>query len=271
MVGRVEGKVAIVTGAARSLGRSHCLLLAREGADIAAVDICRDLPVAGYHLGTESELNDVVSGIRALGRRGIGVRCDVTKSDEVGKMIERVANEFGRIDVLVNNAGITGMASIIDMSEEYWEYMLAVNLKSQFLCCKYVLPHMMKRRSGKIINIGSGSGREGTAGATAYSAAKGAVHIFTHALAKEVAAHIINVNCVAPGAVNTAMMRGATSTVAANLGITGEEIYERMCRRHHMLGREILPEDVSNAVLFLASEESRNVDGLVIYVDGGHL
>jgi len=271
MPGRVDGKVAIVTGAAHGMGRSHCLVLAREGADIAAVDICRDLPQASYHLAAESELSSVVNEIQALGRRAIGIRCDVTKGDEVEKMVKRVVDEFGKIDVLVNNVGISGGAPITEMTEEYWDFMLAVNLKSQFLCCKYVLPHMMRQQSGKIINIGSISGKEGTTGASAYSAAKGGVHIFTHALAKEVAPYNINVNCVGPGAVNTPMLQGGAPRVAERAGIKEEEVYEYMCKGHHILGREILQEDVSNAVLFLASEESRNIDGLVIYVDGGHL
>jgi len=271
MSARVAGKVAIVTGAAHGMGRSHCLVLAREGADIAAVDICRDLPEAQYPQAALDELNSAVSAIQAMGRRAIGIKCDVTKSDEVEEMVARVVREFGKIDVLVNNVGVSGGAPITEMTEEYWDFMLAVNLKSQFLCCKYVLPYMMKQQSGKIINIGSVSGKEGSTGASAYSAAKGGVHTFTHALAKEVAAYNINVNCVAPAAVNTPMMRGVTPAVAEALGISEEEVYLNMCKTHHILGREILPDDVSHAVLFLASEESRNVDGLVIYVDGGHL
>jgi NAD(P)-dependent dehydrogenase (short-subunit alcohol dehydrogenase family) len=271
MAGRVDGKIAIVTGAAHGMGRSHCLVLAREGADIAAVDLCRDIAEADYSLGTEGELSSVVKEIQALGRRAIGVKCDVSKSNEVEQMVEKVVNELGKIDILVNNAAISGGAPIIEMTEEHWDRFLAVNLKSQFLCCKYVIPHMMKQQSGKIINIGSISGKEGSVQATAYSAAKGGVHTFTHALAKEVAPYNINVNCVAPGAVNTPMMHGVTAFAAETLGIKPEEVYPYMCKSYHILGKEILPEDVSNAVLFLASEESRNIDGLVVYVDGGHL
>jgi len=271
MAGRVDGKVAIVTGAARGMGRSHCLALAREGANIAGVDICRDLGLVSYSLAGEDEFNSVVDEVRALGRRAIGIRCDVTKSDEVERMVERVVDEFGRVDILVNNAGVTGGGPITEMTEEQWDLMLAVCLKSQFLCCKYVLPHMMKQQSGKIINIGSLAGREGHAGASAYSAAKGGVHIFTHALAKEVAPYNINVNCVAPGIINTAMIRGSATRAAEMLGIKPEEVYGYMCKMYTILGREQTEEDVSNAVVFLASEEARNIDGSVIYVDGGHI
>ena len=271
MAGRVQDKVAIVTGAAHGMGRSHCLALAREGANIAAVDIARDQPQATYHMASQDELGSVVKEVKALGRRAIGVKCDVTKSTEVEQMVQKVVKEFGRIDILVNNVGVSGGAPITEMTEEQWDFMLAVNLKSQFLCCKYVLPHMMKQKSGKIINLGSISGKEGSINATAYSAAKGGVHTFTHALAKEVAAHNINVNCVAPGAVNTPMMKGVTPFAAESLGITPDEVYQHMCKSYHILGREVTTEDIANAVLFLASEESRNIDGLVIYVDGGHL
>jgi len=271
MPGRVQDKVAIVTGAAHGMGRSHCLILAQEGAHIAAVDIARDQPQASYRMATQDELSSVAKEVQALGRRAVGIRCDVTKSNEVQQMVERVVKEFGKIDILVNNVGVSGGAPVTEMTEEYWDFMLAVNLKSQFLCCKYVLPHMIKQQSGKIINIGSVNGREGSAGATAYCAAKGGVHLFTHALAKEVAPYNINVNCVAPCAVNTPMLQGVAQGMAERAGIKVEEVYDYMCKSLHILGREILPEDVSKAVLFLASEESRNIDGLVIYVDGGHL
>jgi len=272
MSGRVAGKVAIVTGAAHGMGRSHCLVLAREGADIAAVDIARDLPLNQYSLGSEDELNSLVKEIIAMGRRAIGIKCDVSKGAEVEQMVEGVVNEFGKIDILVNNVGITGAGGpITEMTEEQWDFMLAVNLKSQFLCCKYVFPHMMKQQSGKIVNIGSVNGREGSAGATAYCAAKGGVHNFTHALAKEAAPYNINVNCVAPCAVNTPMLQGGAVMASEGYGIKQEEFYDYFCKMMHILNREITVEDISNAVLFLASEESRNIDGSVIYVDGGHI
>jgi len=272
MAGRVEGKVAVVTGAAHGMGRSHCLVLAREGADIAAVDIARDVPLNRYSLGTEDELSSAVNEIRTSGRRALGIKCDVSNGAEVEQMVGRVVNEFGKIDILVNNVGITGAGGpITEMTEEQWDFMLAVNLKSQFLCCKYVLPHMMKQQSGKIINIGSVNGREGSARTTAYCAAKGGVHNFTHALAKEVAPYNINVNCVAPCAVNTPMLQAGSAMAPERYGIKEEEFYDYFCKMMHILGREITVEDISNAVVFLASEESRNIDGSVIYVDGGHI
>jgi NAD(P)-dependent dehydrogenase (short-subunit alcohol dehydrogenase family) len=272
MAGKVQGKVAIVTGAAHGMGRSHCLVLAREEADIAAVDICRDVPLNRYALGTEDELGSLIKEIRATGRRAIGAKCDVSKGAEVERMVQKVVKEFGKIDILVNNVGMVGAGGpVTEMTEEQWDLMLAVNLKSQFLCCKYVLPHMMKQKSGKIINFGSVSGREGSAGGTAYAAAKAGVHNFTLALAKEVTPYNINVNCIAPGAVNTPMLQGAAAAGAEAFGVKPEEYYDSLCKYMHILGREITVEDISNTVLFLASEDSRNIDGSVIFVDGGHI
>lgn len=271
-MGKLEGKIAIVTGAARGLGASHALALAREGSDVAAVDICHDLPYPKYPLGTEDELNSVVKEIQGLGRRAIAVKCDVTKSGEVEKMVKRVVDEFGKIDILVNNAGIAvGNIPVWEFPEEAFDLVVGVTLKGTFLCCKYVLPHMINQESGKVINTTSIAGREGQAGNSPYCAAKAGIATFTHAIAKDVAQHNINVNCVGPGVVMTPMVRGVFEPIAKDLGLPVEQFYASACGMFHALGREVLPEDISNAVVFLASEESRNINGLAIYVDGGHL
>lgn len=271
-MGKLEGKIAIVTGAAHGLGASHALALAREGSDVAAVDICHDLPYPKYPLGTEEELNSVVKEIQALGRRAIAIRCDVTKSDEVEKMVKRVVDEFGKIDILVNNAGIQAIyAPVWECPEEAWDFTIDIHLKGTFLCCKYVLPHMINQNSGKVINVTSIAGREGQAGNAPYGAAKAGIVNFTHAIAKEVAPHNINVNCVGPGLVLTPMVRGALGPIAEGMGVSIEQFYATACGMYHALGREVLPEDISNVVVFLASEEARNINGWVIYVDGGHV
>jgi len=271
-MGRLEGRVAIVTGAAHGMGASHAISLAREGADVALVDIRQDIPDVGYPMGTEEELNKVAEEIRAMGRRGIGIRCDVRKSDDVERMVQRVIDEFGKIDILVNNAGVAAVATPLwEITEEQWDTIIGVNLKGTFLCCKCVLPHMIKQQSGKVINIGSIWGREGGVGSGPYSASKGGVHNLTHSLAKDCAPYNINVNAVGPGAVSTPMIQGLTGVAAKWAGINEEELYGTLCRMYHIFGREVLPQDVSNAVVFLASEESRNINGMVIYVDGGHL
>lgn len=263
--------MAIVTGAAHGMGASHALCLAREGADVAVVDICREQPQAGYSMGSQEEFQKVANEIRAMGRRAITIQCDISKRVEVETMVTAVIKEFGQIDILVNNAAIAlPVLPLWEVTEAQWDKVMEVNLKGMFLCCRYTLPHMIERRYGKIVNIGSVWGREGGQGAAAYSASKGGVHNLTHALAKDTAQYNINVNAVAPGLIRTPMQKASQEVMAKNLGVDSEELGRRFLTMLSIFGREIPAEDVSNAVLFLSSEESRNIDGMVIYVDGGH-
>ena len=269
MPARFEGKVAIVTGAAHGLGASHALAFAREGADVAVTDICHDLPSARYAMGAEEEMNSVVNEIQALGRRAIGIKCDVTKANDVENMVQKVVDEFGKIDILINNAGIAFVATPIwEVSEEAWGLTVDIMLKGTFLCCKYVLPHMIKQRYGKIVNTGS-IGSRGQRHNAPYSATKAGIQILTLAMAKDVGEYSININCVSPGAVYTPMMQGALKDSAPD--VSADEAYAAGCQQYHILGREILAQDLSNAVLFLCSEEARNVNGHVLFIDGGFL
>ena len=270
MAGRVEGKVAIVTGAAAGMGTAHALALAREGADVAAVDICRSQPLTRVRGGTAGALDKLVQEIRALGRRAIAITCDVSKADEVEKMVKTVIDEFGKIDILVNNAGVVTFSLLVDLTEEEWEFVMDVNLKGAFFCCKYVVPHMIAQKAGKIVNIGSIDGREGMPGAIHYCCSKAGVHMLTDALSKEVAPYDINVNCVAPGAISRTSMIDWLMGYMTPEGGDPREAYLGFCQRLSTFGREQTPEDVANAMLFLVSEESRNITGYTIYVDGGH-
>jgi len=271
MPARFEGKVAIVTGAAHGLGASHALSFAREGADVAVTDICHDLPEARYGMGAEAEMNSVVKEIQGLGRRAIGIRCDVTKAKDVENMVQRVVDEFGKIDILVNNAGIAFVATPVwEVTEESWDLTVDIMLKGTFLCSKYVLPHMIKQQYGKIVNIGSIGSRAQRHNAP-YSAVKAGIQLFTLAMAKDVGEYNININCVSPGCVYTPMMRGACKDAAVDYGVAEDEVYPMICQQFHILGREVLAQDISNGVLFLCSEEARNVNGHVLFVDGGFL
>lgn len=271
MTARFEGKVAIITGAARGLGASHALAFGREGATVVVTDICNDFPASQHAIGTEQEMNNVVKEILDIGGNAIGIRCDVSKSLDVEAMVQKTLDEFGQIDILVNNAGITfPKKPIWEVTEQVWDGTLDIMLKGCFLCCKYVLPHMIKRKYGKIVNTGSINARAGKNNSP-YSAAKAAIHTLTLAMAKDLGEHNINVNCVAPGAVNTPMMEAACENGAEQFGMKPEEVYPFICQNYHILGREITMEDVSNSVLFLSSEEARNVNGQVLYVDGGFL
>jgi len=269
MPARFEGKVAIITGAAHGLGASHALAFAREGASVAVTDIAHDLPEARYGMGKEAEMNSVVKEIRGMGRRAIGIRCDVSKAKDVENMVQRVVDEFGKIDILVNNAGIAFVATPIwEFTEEAWDLTVDIMLKGTFLCSKYVLPHMIKQRYGKIVNTGS-IGARGQRNNDPYCAAKAGIHVLTLAMAKDVGEYNINVNCVSPGCVLTPMQRGAIKDAAPDT--PADEAYATACQRFHILGREITAQDISNAVLFLCSEEARNVNGHVLFVDGGFL
>jgi len=269
MPARFDGKVAIITGAAHGLGASHALSFAREGADVVVSDICQDLPEARYAMGAETEMNSVVKEIRDMGRRAIGIRCDVTKANEVENMVQRAVEELGKIDILINNAGIAfGTTPIWEVSEEAWDLTVDIMLKGTFLCCKYVLPHMIKQQYGKIVNTGS-IGSRGQRDNSPYSATKAGIQVLTLAMAKEVGEYNININCVSPGAVYTPMMQGALKDSSPDMGIPENELYAVICQGCHILGREILPQDISNGVLFLCSEEARNVNGHVLFVDGG--
>jgi meso-butanediol dehydrogenase/(S,S)-butanediol dehydrogenase/diacetyl reductase len=270
MARRVEGKVAIVTGAAAGMGAAHALALAREGADVTAVDIARDQPLSPVAGGTMEALNKLVQEMTSFGQRAIAITCDVSKASEVEKMAKTVTDQFGKIDILVNNAGVVTSAPLVDLTEEAWDWVMDVNIKGMFLCCKYVLPHMIAQKSGKIVNIGSVNGREGMPGMTHYCCSKAAVHMLTDTLSKEVAEHNINVNCVAPGTEWGTPMVDWAAGLGAPEGGDPYQAYLDLCKRMYTFGREQTPEDIANAMLFLVSEESRNITGYTIYVDGGH-
>ena len=270
MTRRVEGKVAIVTGAAAGMGAAHALALAREGADVAAVDIARDQPLSPVAGGTMDALNKLVQEMTSFGQRAIAITCDVSKANEVEKMARTVTDQFGKIDILVNNAGVVTSAPLVDLTEEAWDWVMDVNIKGMFLCCKYVLPHMIAQKSGKIVNIGSVNGREGMPGMTHYCCSKAAVHMLTDTLSKEVAEYNINVNCVAPGTVWGTPMVDWAARLGTPEGVDPYQAYLDTCKRMYTFGREQTPEDIANAMLFLVSEESRNITGYTIYVDGGH-
>jgi len=245
-------KVAVVTGASRSIGRGIALEFAREGCSV----------VVNYSKSRE-EADEVVNTIREMGGRAIAILCDVSKRDEVEAMFTRVIEEFGKVDILVNNAGIAARGSILDTSDEVWDRHMAVNLKGVFLCSQVAARHMVERRYGKIVNISSNSGF-GVAmdGETSYGVSKAGVIQLTKSCAYDLGKYGINVNCVAPGAVNTVMLKGSRS----------DEEYESVLqgrRARSSLGMIGTPEDIANAVLFLANDKSRYITGKILLVDGG--
>jgi len=241
----LKDKVAIVTGAAQGIGKVIALGLAKCGADIAVSDI------------NEDSLNTAVKEIEALGRKAIAVKMDVSSLKDCEDMVKKTVEAFGKIDILINNAGITRDTVLLRMKEEQWDQVISVNLKGTFNCTKAVIRSMFKQKSGTIINISSVTGAMGNAGQANYSASKAAVMGFTKSIAREYAHCGITVNAVAPGFIKTAMTdaipekdRDAMISIipAKRLG---------------------LPEDVADTVCFLASDMASYITGQIIHVNGG--
>jgi NAD(P)-dependent dehydrogenase (short-subunit alcohol dehydrogenase family) len=262
---KLEDKVAIVTGGARGNGFAAARAMAEEGADIVIADICEDMPTIPYALSTEETMAKAVDDIKKLGRKAIGIKCDVRKSSDVEPMVDQAKETFGKIDILVNNAGNSSMVAIADMDEATWDDLVDTHLKGTFLCCKYVVPYMIGQHSGKVINISSVGGLRGFGLGAHYCAAKHGIIGLSKALAMEVADHNINVNVICPGTIWTDMMAG----IAAYFGMSSEEAKPQFLAGHLFKDREITPEDIGRAVLWLASEETRIMTGSIITVDAG--
>ncbi len=242
----LDGKVAVVTGASRGIGRAIATELARHGAKVV-VNYSRD--AEGAQAGVEA--------IKALGSQGCAVQADVSDFKAAQGLIKTAVETYGSLDILVNNAGTTRDMVIMMMPEADWDLVIRTNLKSAFNCSKAAVKTMLRRRSGRVINITSVSGIAGNAGQTNYSASKAGLIGFTRALAREVAARNITVNAVAPGFVPTALTNGLP-----------EELKEASLK-NIPLGRWGTPEDVAYAVAFLAGPEAGYITGQVLSVDGG--
>ena len=242
----LEGKVALVTGASRGIGRSIALALAEEGAAVA-------INYAGNIKAAEAVQAEIVGN----GGRAVIVKADVSDAEAVEAMIETVINEYGTIDILVNNAGITRDGLLIRMKQQDWDAVINTNLSGIFNCTKSVAKLMMKKRAGKIVNMASVVGLTGNVGQTNYSAAKAGVIGFTKSLARELAARGVTVNAVAPGCIATDMTAVIPDKAKENLV------------NNIPLGKMGKPEDVADTVLFLVSDKAAYITGQVINVDGG--
>jgi 3-oxoacyl-[acyl-carrier protein] reductase len=241
----LTNQTAIVTGAARGLGRCIAQSLAAAGAKVACIDV------------NEECLAETVAIIRAAGGTAEPLACDVTQSDRVGEVVDQVVEKWGGVNILVNNAGITRDNVLVRMKDEQWDLVLNINLRGTFLFTRAVARPMMKARQGRIINVASVSGLMGNPGQVNYSASKAGVIGLTRTVACELASRNITVNAVAPGFINTDM--------TAKLG---EEILQEV-RKQIPLGRLGEPQDVADAVLFLASEAASFITGHILTIDGG--
>ncbi len=240
----LSGRVAIVTGSGRGIGRAIALKLAEVGAIVVVNDI-----------GEAAQ--GVAEEIRAMNRQSLAILADVSLSPDVARLVDETIATHGKVDILVNNAGITRDQLTVRMSDEEWDRVLNVNLKSVFLCTRAVLRHMIKQRWGRIISIASIVGVVGNPGQANYASAKAGIIGFTRTIAKEVASRGITANAIAPGFIDTDMTQRL------------EENQRQELMRHIPLGYLGSPRDVAEAVAFLASEEARYITGQVLNVDGG--
>ena len=242
---QLANQVAIVTGGARGIGREIALALARAGADLALFDV------------NSQQLESTVAEVRQLGRRAEGLVVDVTDGKQVDDGVAKVLDKLGRIDILINNAGITKDGLLIRMDDAQWDRVLNINLKGTFLCTRAVAKHMLKQRSGRIVSIASIVGLIGSPGRANYASSKAGIIAFTKAVAKELASRSITCNAIAPGFIKTEMTDALPEQAkqrlmdAIPMGMLGE------------------PMDVAEAALFLVSHAARYITGQVLVVDGG--
>jgi len=242
----LEGKIALVTGGTRGIGRAIVLDLAANGADVAL----------NYRQSADLA-QELAETVRGMGRRAVIVQADVSSFADAQAMAQKVLDEFGRLDILVNNAGVNWDGVVWKMTEEQWDRVIEVDLKGTFNYTRAVAPIFREQESGKIVNITSINGLRGKFGQTNYSAAKAGVIGFTKACARELGRYNVNVNAVAPGLIETEMVQQAPEQV------------REMALAEIVLGRLGLPEEVAYVVTFLCTERARHITGQVIQVDGG--
>ncbi|MBI3744428.1 MAG: glucose 1-dehydrogenase [Chloroflexi bacterium] len=247
---QLKDQVALITGGASGLGRATALMMAREGANVAIADLNTDM-------GAE-----VVREVEKLGRKALCLRTDTTRKDQVHAIVKKTLDSFGRIDILVNSAGVTHRAYVIDMPEDKWDWVVAVHLKSVFLCAQAVLPSMMERKYGRIVSIASRAAFKGRVRTGPYAAAKGAMISFSRVLAAETASSGITVNCIAPGTTTTPLVlktmgEAEMANEAKNSGVITTPV------------RLATPDEQAAAIMYLVGSYSSHITGQTIHVNGG--
>jgi meso-butanediol dehydrogenase/(S,S)-butanediol dehydrogenase/diacetyl reductase len=268
--GRLDGKVALVTGGARGIGRGIAVALADAGADVAVADVERLGPGSQQYgeaaVSGLAEARGTAALVEARGRRSLVVEADVTRRDDVRRMIAETQRALGGLDVLVCNAGVVSVGSVEGLDEATWDLTFDVNVKGVFLCCQAALPALRARGGGAIINVASVAGKNGQPGMAHYCASKFAVVGFTNALAKEVATAGIRVNAICPGILRTQMWEYLAERLKRG-GEAKEEAWQRFVSTLIPLGRPQTPEDIGALAVYLAS--APNVTGQAVNLDGG--
>jgi (+)-trans-carveol dehydrogenase len=272
-MGRVEGKVAFITGAARGQGRSHGLRLAEEGADIIAIDVCGQVDSVAYPMATPEDLEETIAQVEALDRRIVAAQVDVRDSELLTKVLDDAVGQLGRLDIVCANAGIYSQGQTADLSEQTWQDMIDINLTGVWHTCKAAIPHVISGgRGGSIILTSSAVGLRAAQNVGHYGAAKHAVIGLMRTLALELGPHMIRVNSVHPTAVDTEMIQNESLyrlMVPDVAKPTREDVAPVLQALNVLPIPWVESRDISNAVLFLASDEARYVTGVTFPVDAG--
>ena len=259
----LKGKSAIITGAGRGLGKAVAVGLVKEGvSDLVIFDVFQD------------RIDVTVSELKAMGCRALGIKCDITDLTQVNAAVAQALSQMGKIDILVNSAGGSNEVKFTKSTREGWEFAINLCVYGTFNCTRAVINHMVERKSGKIVNVGSDAGRVGEPYVPAYSAAKGGIIAFTKALAKEVGDDCINVNCVCPGTIDDERTQERLQARAAKMGFEASERLREKALKLYPLGRGLqrvaLPEEVADLIIVLCSERATYVTGQTISVSGGY-
>jgi (+)-trans-carveol dehydrogenase len=275
MSGRVEGKVAFITGAARGQGRSHAIRLAQEGADIIAVDLCAQIDTVPYGMATPADLEETVKAVEALDRRIVATQADVRDYGALKKALDDGVAQLGRLDIVSANAGIFSMGTITELTEQQWQDMIDVNLTGVWHAAKAAIPQLIEQGTGgSIVLTSSAAGLEGMANIGHYVSAKHGVVGLMRTLALELAPHSIRVNSVHPTTVNTDMIQNETTYRMFRPDLenpTSKDAEAAFASINALPIPWVEPVDISNAVLFLASDEARYITGVTLPIDAGEL